>query len=200
MFAIAYFFLGYLFKDFLPGTEILKSGENVVLWRSYIAGAILLGIAPCTAMVLIWGYLAKGNDGLTLVMVAINSLVMLLPYGPLGSLLLKINAIPVPWKTILFSVSIYVALPLIAGYLSRKWIIKYKGINWFNDKFLHLSTPISISALLFTLVLLFSLKGEVIINNPLTILTGGDKCLWWGHLENDLFTFSGHPNDMIRQA
>ena len=157
MFAIAYFFLGYLFKDFLPGTEILKSGENVVLWRSYIAGAILLGIAPCTAMVLIWGYLAKGNDGLTLVMVAINSLVMLLPYGPLGSLLLKINAIPVPWKTILFSVSIYVALPLIAGYLSRKWIIKYKGINLFNDKFLHLSTPISISALLFTLVLLFSL-------------------------------------------
>ena len=78
MFAIAYFFLGYLFKDFLPGTEILKSGENVELWRSYIAGAILLGIAPCTAMVLIWGYLAKGNDGLTLVMVAINSLVMLL--------------------------------------------------------------------------------------------------------------------------
>ena len=170
MFAIAYFFLGYLFKDFLSGTEILKNGENVELWRSYIAGAILLGIAPCTAMVLMWGYLAKGNDGLTLVMVAINSLVMLLVYGPLGSLLLNINAMPVPWKTMLFSVSIYVALPLIAGYFSRKLIIKYKGINWFNDKFLHWLTPISISALLLTLVLLFSFKGEVIINNPLTIL------------------------------
>ena len=170
MFAIAYFFLGYLFKDFLPGTEILKNGENVELWRSYIAGAILLGIAPCTAMVLMWGYLAKGNDGLTLVMVAINSLVMLLVYGPLGSLLLNINAMPVPWKTMLFSVSIYVALPLIAGYFSRKLIIKYKGINWFNDKFLHWLTPISISALLLTLVLLFSFKGEVIIKNPLTIL------------------------------
>lgn len=170
MFAIAYFFLGYLFKDYLPGTEILANGETVELWRSYIAGAILLGIAPCTAMVLMWGYLSKGNDGLTLVMVAINSLIMLLLYGPLGSLLLNVNSMPVPWQTMLFSVSIYVALPLIAGYLSRKWIIKYKGIQWFNEKFLHWLTPVSIIALLLTLVLLFSFKGEVIINNPLTIL------------------------------
>ncbi len=169
MFAISYFFLGYLFKDFLPGTEILANGEKVELWRSYISGTILLGIAPCTAMVLMWGYLSKGNDGLTLVMVAINSLMMLFLYGPLGSLLLNVNSMPVPWKTMLFSVSIYVALPLIAGYLSRKWIIKYKGIKWFNEKFLHWLTPISITALLLTLVLLFSFKGEVIINNPLTI-------------------------------
>ncbi len=170
MFAIAYFFLGYLFKDYLPGTEILANGEEVELWRSYIAGAILLGIAPCTAMVLMWGYLSKGNDGLTLVMVAINSLIMLLLYGPLGSLLLNVNSMPVPWQTMLFSVSIYVALPLIAGYLSRKWILKYKGIKWFNEKFLHWLTPVSTIALLLTLVLLFSFKGEVIINNPLTIL------------------------------
>jgi ACR3 family arsenite transporter len=170
MFAIAYFFLGYLFKDFLPGTEILANGEEVELWRSYIAGTILLGIAPCTAMVLMWGYLSKGNDGLTLVMVAINSLMMLFLYGPLGGLLLNVNSMPVPWKTMLFSVSIYVALPLIAGYLSRKWVIKYKGMEWFNEKFLHWLTPISITALLVTLVLLFSFKGEVIINNPLTIL------------------------------
>ncbi|MCK5110475.1 MAG: ACR3 family arsenite efflux transporter [Arcobacteraceae bacterium] len=170
MFAIAYFFLGYLFKDFLPGTEILANGEEVELWRSYIAGTILLGIAPCTAMVLMWGYLAKGNDGLTLVMVAINSLIMLFLYGPLGGLLLNVNSMPVPWKTMLLSVSIYVALPLIAGYLSRKWIIKHKGIEWFNEKFLHWLTPISITALLLTLILLFSFKGEVIINNPLTIL------------------------------
>ncbi|MBT4292841.1 ACR3 family arsenite efflux transporter [bacterium] len=170
MFAISYFFLGYLFKDFLPGTEILANGEEVELWRSYIAGNILLGIAPCTAMVLMWGYLAKGNDGLTLVMVAINSLMMLLLYGPLGSLLLNVNSMPVPWQTMLFSVSIYVALPLIAGSLSRKWIISYKGIDWFNEKFLHWLTPVSITALLLTLILLFSFKGEVIINNPLTIL------------------------------
>jgi ACR3 family arsenite transporter len=169
MFAIAYFFLGYLFKDFLPGTEILANGEEVELWRSYIAGTILLGIAPCTAMVLMWGYLAKGNDGLTLVMVAINSLMMLFLYGPLGGLLLNVNSMPVPWQTMLFSVAIYVALPLIAGYWSRKWIIKSKGMDWFNDKFLHWLTPISITALLLTLVLLFSFKGEVIINNPLTI-------------------------------
>lgn len=170
MFAISYFFLGYLFKDFLPGTEILANGEEVELWRSYIAGTILLGIAPCTAMVLMWGYLSKGNDGLTLVMVAINSLLMLFLYGPLGGLLLNVNSMPVPWETMLLSVSIYVALPLIAGYLSRKMIIQYKGVEWFNEKFLHWLTPVSISALLLTLVLLFSFKGEVIINNPLTIL------------------------------
>ena len=170
MFLIAYFFLGYLFKDLLPGTEILANGEEVELWRSYIAGTILLGIAPCTAMVLMWGYLAKGNDGLTLVMVAINSLMMLFLYGPLGGLLLNVNSMPVPWQTMLLSVSIYVALPLIAGYLSRKLIIKYKGMDWFNEKFLHRLTPISITSLLLTLVLLFSFKGEVIINNPLTIL------------------------------
>jgi len=170
MFGIAYFFLGYLFKDLLPGTEILANGEEVELWRSYIAGTILLGIAPCTAMVLMWSYLAKGNDGLTLVMVAINSLLMLLFYGPLGSLLLNVNSMPVPWQTMLLSVSAYVALPLVAGYFSRKWIFKYKGAKWFNEQFLHWLNPISITALLVTLVLLFSFKGEVIIDNPLTIL------------------------------
>jgi len=169
MFGIAYFFLGYLFKDFLPGTEILANGEEVELWRSYIAGTILLGIAPCTAMVLMWSYLSKGNDGLTLVMVAINSLIMLFLYGPLGGLLLNVNSMPVPWQTMLLSVSIYVALPLVAGYLSRKWIIKSKGIAWFNEKFLYWLTPISITALLLTLILLFSFKGEVIMDNPLTI-------------------------------
>nr|VFJ53309.1 MAG: arsenite transporter, ACR3 family [Candidatus Kentron sp. FW] len=170
MFGIAYFFLGYLFRDLLPGTEILANGEEVALWRSYVAGAILLGIAPCTAMVLMWSYLSRGNDGLTLVMVAINSLVMLFLYGPLGGLLLNVNAMPVPWQTILLSVSIYVALPLIAGYLSRKWIIGIKGMAWFEERFLHRLTPVSIAALLLTLVLLFSFKGEVIIDNPLTIL------------------------------
>jgi len=169
MFLIATFFLGFLFKDFLGGTEVIN-GEEVELWRSYISGAILLGIAPCTAMVLVWGYLARGNDGLTLVMVGINSLTMLFLYAPLGGFLLGVNSMPIPWETILLSVSIYVALPLAAGYISRKLLIKHNGKEWFNEKFLHWLTPVSIIALLATLVLLFSFKGDVIIDNPLTIL------------------------------
>ena len=170
MYAIAYFFLGYIFKDLLPGTEVLRSGEEVELWRSYLAGTILLGIAPCTAMVLMWGYLAKGNDALTLIMIAVNSLIMLFIFGPLGSLLLNVNSMPVPWATMLLSVGIYVALPLVAGYYSRIWIINKKGQTWFNERFLKYLTPVSITALLITLVLLFTFKGDIIVKNPLTIL------------------------------
>lgn len=168
MYAIAYFFLGYLFKEIIPGTEIIK-GDEVELYRSYISGAILLGIAPCTAMVLMWGYLARGNDALTLVMVAINSLLMLFLYAPLGGLLLSINKMPIPWQTILLSVLIYVGLPLISGYYTRKKIIKSKGIDYFNSVFLNRLTPVSIIALLTTLVVLFILKGEIIIQHPLDI-------------------------------
>jgi ACR3 family arsenite transporter len=196
MYAIAYFFLGIVFKgligaeavDFvkLPpgadwllgsvhgaGTVVMHEGLKMLqvpLWRSYFAGCILLGIAPCTAMVLVWGYLAKGNDGHTLVMVAINSLTMLLLYGVLGGFLLGVGRMPVPWQALLLSIMIYVALPLVAGYFSRRWIISVKGLNWFNEKFLHLLSPLSIIALLFTLVLLFSFKGEIILTQPLTIL------------------------------
>ena len=170
MFGFAWLFLGVFFRDFLPGVDVLKDGTEVELWRSYISGAILLGIAPCTAMVLMWGYLARGNQGLTLVMVGINSLTMLVLYGLLGGWLLGVNAMPVPWEALLLSVGIYVALPLVAGYFSRKWIIKAKGEAWFAEKFLHILTPVSIIALLSTLVLLFSFKGEVIVRNPLTIL------------------------------
>ncbi|MFC1570662.1 ACR3 family arsenite efflux transporter [Candidatus Omnitrophota bacterium] len=166
MILIATIFLGVLFKGWLPGTEIIKGGAQVDLYRSYIAGCILLGIAPCTAMVLIWGHLSRGNDGHTLVMVAINSLTMLFLYAPLGGWLLGINRMPIPWQTIVLSVVIYVGLPLLAGYYSRKWIIKKKGFKWFEEKFLHYLTPVSIFALLITLVLLFSFKGELIINQP----------------------------------
>jgi ACR3 family arsenite transporter len=170
MLAIATLFLGHIFRDLIPGTEIVKDGSEVELWRSYISGAILLGIAPCTAMVLMWGYLARGNQGHTLVMVAINSLTMLVLYGLLGGWLLGINQMPVPWEALLLSIGIYVALPLVAGYFSRRWIIQAKGMAWFEARFLHVLTPVSIIALLATLVLLFSLKGETIIGNPLTIL------------------------------
>jgi ACR3 family arsenite transporter len=155
------------------GTVVMHDGVKMLeipLWRSYFAGAILLGIAPCTAMVLVWGYLARGNDGLTLVMVAINSLVMLLLYGVLGGFLLGVGRLPVPWQALLLSIGVYVALPLAAGYVSRTWIIATKGEAWFNQRFLHLLTPITIVALLTTLVLLFSFKGDVILRNPLTIL------------------------------
>jgi arsenite transporter len=196
MYGIAILFLGVLFRSFIgldatdlvkmpfgldlpvgaahgAGTVVLHEGIKMLqvpLWRSYLAGCILLGIAPCTAMVLVWGYLSRGNDGLTLVMVAINSLTMLLLYGILGGFLLGVGRLPVPWQALLLSIGIYVALPLVAGYISRKWIITAKGINWFNEKFLHVLTPITIIALLITLVLLFSFKGEVIVANPLTIL------------------------------
>lgn len=171
MMAISTFFLAYLFKGFIPGMdEGIKYAQEVPLFRSYISGAILLGIAPCTAMVLMWSYLARGNDGLTLVMVAINSLSMLFLYAPLGGFLLGVNAMPIPWQTILLSVSIYVALPLIAGYFSRKWIIKRKGEEWFREKFLHRLTTVAIVALLATLVVLFSLKGEVILTQPQSIV------------------------------
>jgi ACR3 family arsenite transporter len=196
MYAIAFVFLGVLLRGFIgeeavdlvkmpfgldlpvgsehgAGTVVMQDGIKMLqipLWRSYFAGCILLGIAPCTAMVLVWGYLSRGNDGLTLVMVAINSLAMLLLYGLLGGFLLGVGKLPVPWQALLLSVGIYVALPLVAGYFSRKWIIGHKGETWFQEKFLHILTPITISALLLTLVLLFSFKGEVILANPMTIL------------------------------
>jgi len=196
MYAISVLFLGVLFRGFIgseavdhvkmpfgldlpvgamygAGKVVLLDGVKLLevpLWRSYLAGCILLGIAPCTAMVLVWGYLAKGNDSHTLVMVAINSLTMLLLYGPLGGFLLGIGRLPVPWQALLLSIGIYVALPLIAGYFSRKWIIAAKGEAWFKERFLHFLTPVTIIALLVTLVLLFSFKGEVILSNPLTIL------------------------------
>jgi len=196
MYAISIFFLGFLLKSFIgadaidlvkmpfgldlpvgaqhgAGVVVLQEGIKMLqipLWRSYFAGCILLGIAPCTAMVLVWGYLSRGNDGLTLVMVAVNSLTMLVLYGVLGGFLLGVGQLPIPWQALLLSVGIYVALPLIAGYLSRKWIINTKGENWFKEKFLGVLTPVTISALLLTLVLLFSFKGEVITANPLTIV------------------------------
>ena len=170
MLAISSLFLGVFFKKMLPGLEIVKGGQEVELCRSYISGCILLGIAPCTAMVLVWGHLSKGNDGHTLVMVAINSLTMLFLYAPLGGWLLGVNRMPIPWQTIVLSVMTYVGAPLFLGYKTRKWIISKKGFRWFEERFLHYLTPVSICALLFTLVLLFSFKGELIINQPQTIV------------------------------
>ncbi|MCA9771192.1 MAG: ACR3 family arsenite efflux transporter [Myxococcales bacterium] len=196
MYAIALFFLGFVFRGLIgpeatdlvklplgldlpvgahhgEGTVVLVEGLRMLevpLWRSYLAGCILLGVAPCTAMVLVWGYLAEGNDGHTLVMVAINSLVMLALYGILGGFLLGVGRLPVPWQALALSIGVYVALPLVAGYFARRWILRAKGERWFREQFLHRLTPVTITALLATLVLLFSFKGEVIARNPLTIV------------------------------
>ena len=170
-YGLAILLLGVVFRPLLPGTEVLSTtGQEVELWRSYVSGAILLGVAPCTAMVLMWSYLAKANNELTLVMSAINSLTMLFFFAPLAGLLLGGVGMIIPWQTILFSVLIYVALPLVCGYFSRRYILNTKGLDWFNEHFVKWLTPISIGALLVTLVLLFSFKGDVIIENPLTIL------------------------------
>lgn len=160
-------------SEYGAGRVVMVDGVKMLevpMWRSYLAGCILLGVAPCTAMVLVWSYLSRGNVGHTLVMVAINSLTMLVLYGVIGGFLLGVGKLPVPWMALLLSIGIYVALPLLAGYFSRKWILAIKGEVWFREKFLHLLTPVTIAALLLTLILLFSFKGDVILGNPLIIL------------------------------
>jgi ACR3 family arsenite transporter len=169
MVVFAQFFLGWLFRPLITGTELIR-GSEISLANSYIAGTILLGIAPCTAMVLMWGYLSYSNQGHTLVMVAINSLAMLFLYAPLGRWLLAANDLVVPWQTIVLSVIIYVGLPLAAGMFSRYWIFKHKGRDWFERKFLKYLSPVAIAALLITLVLLFAFKGDLIVENPFHIL------------------------------
>ncbi|MBE9108811.1 ACR3 family arsenite efflux transporter [Nodosilinea sp. LEGE 07298] len=169
MVLFAQVFLGGLFRPLLQGTEIVR-GSEIALADSYIAGAILLGIAPCTAMVLMWGYLSFSNQGLTLVMVAINSLAMLFLYAPLGRWLLAANNLAVPWQTIVLSVLIYVGLPLLAGTISRTWILRHKGKAWFEQVFLKALNPVAVIALLTTLVLLFAFKGDLIVRNPLHIV------------------------------
>ena len=196
MYAIASFCLGTLFLPWIDpaatdqvtmplgmdlalgqtygaGTVVLHNGVKMLevpLWRSYLAGCILLGIAPCTAMVLVWGHLARGNAGHTLVMVAVNSLTMLVLYGVLGGLLLGMGRLPVPWRSLLLSIVVYVALPLVAGVLSQRWIVRRLGRAWFEERFLRWLQPVTITALLATLVLLFSFKGDTIVAKPLTIL------------------------------
>jgi len=160
MFAIAWFFLIFLFEPLIE--------ENLA--REYLAGAILLGAAPCTAMVFVWSYLTRGDAAYTLVQVALNDLIMLFAFAPIVILLLGISNIEVPWDTVFLSVLLYIVIPLLAGYLVRKALVKRRGIEWFTDVFMKkvsLATPIG---LICTLVLLFAFQGEIILSNPLHIL------------------------------
>ena len=158
------FFFAWLFFRviFAPYVEYDMATE-------YIAGMILLGIAPCTAMVLVWSYLARGFMGLTLVLVAINSLTMLVLYAPLGNFLLGAADLVVPFMTIFYSVLLYVGVSLVAGYFTRTRLIKTRGITWYEGAFLKNMGNISIVALLATLIFLFMLQGEVILRFPLVV-------------------------------
>ncbi|MFC2062369.1 ACR3 family arsenite efflux transporter [Chloroflexota bacterium] len=155
----AWLFLSVIFGKFLIPEQI----------EQYRAGTILLGVAPCTAMVLVWSYLAKGNMGHTLVMTAINSLSMVVLYAPLAVLLLGISGISVPWDTIALSVAIYIVIPLIAGYFTRKWTIRKKGLEWFEKKLEPSLGKVSVIALLITLVVLFTYQGHIIVELPAII-------------------------------
>jgi len=155
----AWLFLGVLFKGFLTTDQV----------EQYRAGLILLGVAPCTAMVLVWSYLARGNMGHTLVMTAVNSLAMVGLYAPLAVLLLGISGIRVPWDTIALSVAIYIVTPLIAGYFTRRQVIRAKGVDWFEARLVPSLGKVSVAALLVTLVVLFTFQGHLIVELPAII-------------------------------
>ena len=159
MFGFAWLFLKGIFAPFIePGVA-----------SEYVAGAILLGAAPCTAMVFVWSYLTDGDPAYTLVQVSINDLIMLVAFAPIVAFLLGLSDVIVPWDTLLLSVGLYIVIPLAAGALSRSWIIRAKGEEWFDDVFLERLGPVTMVGLLLTLVLLFSFQGEVILQNPLHI-------------------------------
>lgn len=159
MFAVAWFFFMVVFEPLLPAATA----------REYLAGAILLGAAPCTAMVFVWSYLTRGDAAYTLVQVALNDLIMLVAFAPIVVLLLGISNIQVPWDTVLLSVLLYIVIPLTAGYLVRKSMIKRHGLDWFQNVFLKRVGPITPIGLIITLVLLFAFQGDVILSNPLHI-------------------------------
>ncbi|MCF8256260.1 MAG: ACR3 family arsenite efflux transporter [Flavobacteriales bacterium] len=138
--------------------------------EQYLAGAILLGVAPCTAMVFVWSYLTKGNPLYTLVQVSINDLIILIAFIPLVGLLLGVSGVEIPYSTLVTSVILFVAVPLLAGYLVRRAVLASKGQEWFEKTLLPAFKPVSIIALLTTLLLLFAFQGETIIGQPLVIL------------------------------
>ncbi len=160
MFGIAAFFFYVVF-------EPLISPE---LAKGYLAGAVLLGAAPCTAMVFVWSHLTRGNAAYTVVQVATNDLIILVAFTPIVAFLLGIGGITIPWMTLIVSVVLFVVVPLAGGILTRTLVIRSKGEDYFQNVFISKFNNITIVGLLLTLVLIFSFQGEVIMNNPLHIL------------------------------
>jgi len=159
MLLFAWLFLRVLFAPWIPAE----------LGLEYVAGAILLGAAPCTAMVFVWSYLTKGDPSYTLVQVAVNDLIMLFAFAPIVALLLGVSQVFVPYPTLILSVILYIVVPLVAGSLTRTVLVRRHGRAWFEGSFLPRFKPITVAALLATLVLIFSFQGEVLLANPLHI-------------------------------
>ncbi|MEG1909361.1 MAG: ACR3 family arsenite efflux transporter [Bacteroidales bacterium] len=160
MFGIAWLFFYVIFKSLIP----------VDLANEYLAEAVLLGAAPCTAMVFVWSYLTKGDAAYTLVQVAVNDLIILVAFVPTVAFLLGLGGVKIPWDTLLLSVVLFVVIPLLAGVVTRISIVKRKGIAYFNNVFVKKFNNFTIGGLLLTLVILFSFQGETILSNPLHIL------------------------------
>lgn len=160
MYLIAALFLKVVFRAFIPAG----------LATEYLAGAVLLGAAPCTAMVFVWSYLSDGDPGYTVVQVAINDLVILFAFAPIVAFLLGISNVRVPLDTLLLSVVLFVVIPLGFGALTRSRLIRHKGLAWFEGVFLKKFEGITEAGLLLTLVILFSFQGRVIMANPFAIL------------------------------
>ncbi len=160
IFAIAWLFFFVVFHRWIPET----------LARDYLAGAVLLGAAPCTAMVFVWSHLTKGNPAYTVVQVATNDLIILVAFTPIVALLLGIGGIKIPWDTLLISVALFVVIPLAGGMLTRRAVVKKRGMEYFEKGFLPKFNNVTIAGLLLTLVIIFSFQGRVILDNPLHIV------------------------------
>lgn len=160
MFGLAYFFFNVVFKAFIPAD----------LARDYVAGAVLLGAAPCTAMVFVWSNLTKGDPAHTLVQVSVNDLIILVLFVPIVSFLLGVTNIAVPWDTLFLSIILFVVVPLAAGFLTRTLMIKKKGEEYFTNKFVPKFDGITTIGLLLTLIIIFSFQGDAILNSPLHVL------------------------------
>nr|WP_319474221.1 ACR3 family arsenite efflux transporter [uncultured Sphaerochaeta sp.] len=160
MYAIAFFFFFVLYKSIIPQD----------LARQYLAGAVLLGAAPCTAMVFVWSHLTRGNPAYTLVQVATNDLIILAAFVPIVGLLLGISGISIPWLTLFLSVVLFVVIPLGAGWASRVLITRSHGLEYFEKTFIPKFSNVTITGLLLTLIIIFSFQGQTIIDNPLNII------------------------------
>ena len=160
MYGIAAFFLYVVFGNIIPAD----------LAKEYLAGAVLLGAAPCTAMVFVWSNLTKGNPAYTLVQVATNDLIILAAFVPIVAFLLGINDITIPWTTLFLSVVLFVVIPLTAGWLSRRIITKNRGLDYFENTFIAKFNNVTVIGLLLTLIIIFSFQGKTIVDNPINIL------------------------------
>jgi ACR3 family arsenite transporter len=160
MFAISWLFFNVIFSNLI----------SPALAQNYLAGAILLGAAPCTAMVFVWSHLTKGNAAYTVVQVATNDLIILVAFTPIVALLLGIGGVKIPWDTLIISVVLFVVIPLAGGIFTRQHLIKKKGREYFEKKFIPKFNNITIGGLLLTLIIIFSFQGHVILENPLHIV------------------------------